>query len=724
MFGWGTSKASRNSQHAKASSAVQLPSTLRGNLVHAVNEGAGMSMLKRSSTSELENVGEVLGEGNFGVVKLRRDKNTGEPRAVKTVIKPDHWDRARLIREAEVMQNLDHPHILRLFAWHECEDSVVMVTEFCAGGEIIKAVDKAKREGIALHQGWAAMVFQQLFEAASYIHDRGLVHRDIKSGNLLLMRAPESPMHLFKTTPHAVVVDLGLAEIFGLSVRSTFALPSRTKKGLGDVKGTAGTMAPEVWRGSSGPKADIWSIGCVFYEMYADRLPYMPGDPQDSRAETWMKLHSTTNVDWSPMLTNSGEEAKDLCRQLLNTCEKERPCAKECLKHAWFRKFISSCPKDACSQISDLPTLCKAMCQWQNLKPMHRAVCLKLASESSGTSKFAVIFSQIDTDNNGILTQAELTEALHNFGVDVILAAQVADALDYNRDGSCEYLEFAAACLSSLGTEYDEMLWQEFCLLDLSGTGRLNTSSFSRLLEKLKPLCVSHSLQFPQLDTDGDGHIDWYEFASVFGRPGVDYSTLRYGKADVLQRLQTASGSPGRDARAGAAVVHSPHQVAQQSVIDAGRGTTGGRVRSKSPPGKTEATPLLKKRIAGMAERMPAPSPSAASATATPPSKLAAPAKCAAPRSGKDGASSGGGSGGGGAGAAAAATNGSARKAKVIIVSRTSDNFESCRPHRQRRSRIVSGDETGVPSTYPISESRLPEVPPSTITPSFLKGWK
>eukprot|EP00927_Polykrikos_kofoidii_P083931 TRINITY_DN8720_c1_g3_i1.p1 TRINITY_DN8720_c1_g3~~TRINITY_DN8720_c1_g3_i1.p1 ORF type:complete len:692 (-),score=153.58 TRINITY_DN8720_c1_g3_i1:33-2108(-) len=691
MFGWGSSKSSR------ATVPQQLPSTLRGDLVAAVNEGTSSSLLKRSVTSELENVGEVLGEGNYGVVKLRRDKNTGVPRAVKTVVKPDHWDHARLIREAEVMQNLDHPHILRLFAWHEMEDSIVMVTEFCAGGEIIKAVEKAKRENVALHQGWMAMVFQQLLEGISYIHDRGLVHRDIKSGNLLLMRAPETPATLFKTTPHAVVVDLGLAEIFGMGAKSVFGIGNKSKF-LGDVRGTAGTMAPEVWKGVSGPKSDIWSLGCVFYEMMTGKLPYLPADPQDARAETWTKLISTTNVEWSSMLTNSGEDAKDFCRSMLAIGEKERPTSKELLKHSWINKFISSCPKDEESQVCDMPKLCLALCQWQSLKPMHRAVCLKLASESSGTSKFAVIFSLIDTDNNGVLTQPELTEALQNFGVSFGLAAQVADTLDYNGDGSCEYLEFAAACLSSLGEEYDEMLWQEFCVLDLGSTGTLNHSSFSRLLDKLKPLCVSHKMNFPDLDADGDGQIDWFEFASVFGRPGVDYSRIQRRKTIALES-------------------HPVCHTSQQQAAAANAHSSG---TAQAAPAKAKAEAPPKRPPAKLDKKA---SNSALTDAVTAAVSLTAPAKATSAKSSSKASLSRSNTGGGSAGAPAA-QNGASRKAKVTIISAKTEHYEAMRPHRQRSSQALSSEETGVPLAVCCSEPRPPVVPASTLTPVFLKSRK
>eukprot|EP00929_Paragymnodinium_shiwhaense_P001901 TRINITY_DN10210_c0_g1_i1.p1 TRINITY_DN10210_c0_g1~~TRINITY_DN10210_c0_g1_i1.p1 ORF type:complete len:744 (+),score=177.27 TRINITY_DN10210_c0_g1_i1:183-2414(+) len=524
--GQQTSLGGKKGSNVNNNGQKMLQPTLRSQLVDScfVEGGGadGQPLLKRSSTAELESYSQVLGEGAYGVVKLRRHAKTGEPRAVKTVKMLEHWDIARLTREAEMMQNLDHPHILRIFGWHVANDHMVMVTEYCAGGELTKAIQKAREvEKKAVHQGWLSAAFQQLFEALAYCHDRGLVHRDIKSGNIMLMRVQKPGVSLFKTRPHCVLVDLGLAQIVD-SKRSGWGF---SKQGQEEVRGagTACTMAPEVWYGDSGAKTDIWSLGIVLYEIFAQRLPFIPADPDDCSRETWVKLFKEHQIDWVPVMHAFGPDAKDLCFRMLQTDPRQRPAATDCLSHIWFERYLSSCPMDE-SQINDVQQLCESITYWPKLLPMHKAICLKLSSESIGTAKFAAIFSRIDTDNSGTLSQQELVGALTTtFGVETETAIRTAQALDYNGDGSCEYLEFAAACLSSLGEEYDILLLQEFCHLDNRCKGNLTRNNFGRLIARIKPLCLSRHLAFPDIDTDGDGFIDFLEFCEVFGRPGVDY---------------------------------------------------------------------------------------------------------------------------------------------------------------------------------------------------------
>jgi serine/threonine protein kinase len=207
----------------------------------------------RSSTLDLEKVGDILGEGRYGVVKKRLDKSTGEARAVKLAKRHEHWDSARLVREAEVLERLDHPYILRISGWHQSPDnanpeSMSMVTEFCEGGELQDAIKRIRKEGEErIHLGWLTMVFRQLFGAIAYCHDRGLIHRDIKKHNIMLMHAPSTVMDLYKTTPHVVLVDFGLAQV--VDPRSSgFNLFSKANDD-NLVAGTPGTIAPEVWKG-------------------------------------------------------------------------------------------------------------------------------------------------------------------------------------------------------------------------------------------------------------------------------------------------------------------------------------------------------------------------------------------------------------------------------------------------------------------------------------------
>eukprot|EP00927_Polykrikos_kofoidii_P009432 TRINITY_DN13932_c0_g1_i3.p1 TRINITY_DN13932_c0_g1~~TRINITY_DN13932_c0_g1_i3.p1 ORF type:complete len:713 (+),score=102.39 TRINITY_DN13932_c0_g1_i3:167-2305(+) len=609
MFAWARQNSSKSAgaleKKADPRDSIPLPETLRSFLVVSGISGQG-GLLKRSSTFDLETVGTVLGEGNFGVVKLRRDKHTGEPRAVKTCVKPEHWDRGRLVREAEMLQRLDHPHLLRIFGWHEELDTVTMVTEFCPGGELLKAVAVARKTE-QLHEGWSAMVFSQLLHAMSYCNDRGIVHRDIKGSNIMLMGEVFPQTDLFKTMPHAMVVDLGLAQVFDTTSPWRGLNFKWGKQGPENIRGTASTMAPEVWSGSFGPKADIWSIGCVLYQLFTSKLPFVNPDPEDQRPESWQRL-LRHEVDWVPFLAKSSEEAQQMCQMLLTTDEKARPSAKECLCHKWFERFLSSCPGASDTGI-DFDGVVKALVAWKDTTTMHRAVCLRIASECSEVRKFAAIFTQMDLDKNGVLSTEEVTLALRQHGISDYVGNAVVEALDFNGDGCCEYLELGAACLSMLGSEYDNLVWQEFKMLDMMNQGKLNMVCFNRFIEKLKPLDFGRSFTLNDLDTNRDGFISWEEFAAAFGRPGVDYNAFgqsaRAARADRQSRYENGD-SPHLQA--------APSPKAQGSRMSSTEGAPAPKAGARS---FGRASIMMGSPLDPSSAHMAAPKASASSATST-----------------------------------------------------------------------------------------------------------
>lgn len=490
-------------------------STLRSSYVKG-GDAAGTRLV------DLESPGDLLGQGSYGTVHRRRDKHSDQYRVVKTVVKPAHWDNERLTHEAEIMRNLDHPHILRLFGWAQDHSSMYMIMEYCEGGELLEAVKKCRQKYIDMSEAWASTVIRQILEAIAYCHGKGVVHKDLKSGNILLLHKPRGPS-LFSETPHGIVADLGLAEICGNTDWRGF-----TKRGS-QIAGTASTMAPEVWNGSCGPKCDIWSLGCVLFELYASRLPFKAPEGTGWQKDVWLRLHKK-GPNWHSMSCAS-KEARSLCIDMLCFKERNRPTARVCLEHSWIASFIgTSVP------FQEIVKVCDAACLWPDRSPMQRAICLKLAAAENATSGFAAIFSSWDSDRNGVLSRLELVNALHLAGIQESTARKVAVALDYDGDGTCEYLEFAAACLSSLDDQFDEMLWREFTALDMRGTGQLTTKAMAPLFEALTPWAASRKLKIPNLDTDGDGVVNFEEFCTFFGRPGA--SARRQLILDARQVLQ------------------------------------------------------------------------------------------------------------------------------------------------------------------------------------------
>merc|ERR1740130_1079495 len=144
------------------------------------------------------------------------EPKTSQCRIIKTCMANPGWDSWRLTMEAKILQNLDHPHILRVFSWCEYDNVnyVSICMDNCAGGELPKAVRAMRQANQAaqsmgnvggISQSWVATAIRQCLGALAYVHSKGLVHKDIKGANLLLQYAVSPDSKMLGTLPHIVI---------------------------------------------------------------------------------------------------------------------------------------------------------------------------------------------------------------------------------------------------------------------------------------------------------------------------------------------------------------------------------------------------------------------------------------------------------------------------------------------------------------------------------------
>ncbi|MCB9596255.1 MAG: serine/threonine protein kinase [Sandaracinaceae bacterium] len=209
----------------------------------------------------------LLGEGGIGQVFEATHLALGTAVAVK-VLRPELADtellRKRFEREARALTELSHPHIVAVTDVGVSDGTPYLVMEKVEG----RPLSSVLRAG-PLDPPRALELTRQILRAVGHAHERGLVHRDLKPGNILLREVDGRD--------HAVVLDFGLARYTGERGRQGTALTRR-----GSLIGTPAYMAPEQAAGGQvDERADVYAIGLVAYEMLTGRRPFLERDAPD-----------------------------------------------------------------------------------------------------------------------------------------------------------------------------------------------------------------------------------------------------------------------------------------------------------------------------------------------------------------------------------------------------------------------------------------------------------
>jgi serine/threonine-protein kinase len=253
----------------------------------------------------------AIGAGGMGEVYRARDPKLGRDVAIKVL--PEAFARdadrmARFQREAKVLASLSHPNIATIYGLEDSGSTRALVMELVEGPTL---ADRIKAGPIPVDE--AVRIARQIADALEYAHERGIVHRDLKPANVKV------------TNDDTVkVLDFGLAKAlegdpssFDISTSPTI---SRMATMQGVLLGTAAYMSPEQAKGRSvDRRADIWSFGCVLYEMLTGKVAF-PGESVTDTLATVIRAEP----DWSQLPAATPMRVRVLLQRSLQKDPKQR----------------------------------------------------------------------------------------------------------------------------------------------------------------------------------------------------------------------------------------------------------------------------------------------------------------------------------------------------------------------------------------------------------------
>lgn len=391
-----------------------------------------------------------MGTGSFGACYLCKDKRTGDERVVKAAGKSQvKLPVEDVEREIMVMLELDHPHVVRLYEWYEGTSSIYLVLDALNGGTLHDVVlQNFQAQGKGIAEDWIRTVMRQVMEAMAYCHSRRVIHKDIKDENIMLLR--KDPEY---AEPHTVIIDLGVSEMFGL------ADPQGKM-----MAGTPTTMAPEVWTGVFGPKCDVWSTGCVMFELLAGDVPFCAKsfDPKD-----WRALHKR-GPRWDMVRTS--KLGRELCSKMLTFSEAERPTFAESVRHGWFAapsQTLKAVPAAALARLQE----------FAEQTALKRGLMLEIAARLplNQADRIVKFFKAFDENQDGGISRDEMQNGFKRMGLkDPKLMDKLFQALDVDSDGILTLNEFSAGVLMLFNDLLEERFLALFRKYDADGDGRLN----------------------------------------------------------------------------------------------------------------------------------------------------------------------------------------------------------------------------------------------------------
>jgi serine/threonine-protein kinase len=204
----------------------------------------------------------VVGEGAMGIVYLANDPEIERPVAVKTLREMSEASpaarsdlEARFLKEARLAGRLQHPNVVTVYEVGHEQDVSFIAMEYVDG----ESLNRAVAEGPEFDTAARLEIVRQVAQALQHAHERGVVHRDIKPGNILVTRSRQ-----------VKVADFGIGKLLS----SGTADLTRT----GQMLGSPAYMSPEQIRGEKlDGRSDLFSLGVVFYELLTGSRPF-PGD--------------------------------------------------------------------------------------------------------------------------------------------------------------------------------------------------------------------------------------------------------------------------------------------------------------------------------------------------------------------------------------------------------------------------------------------------------------
>ena len=455
-----------------------------------------------------------IGEGAYGKIYKVKNKQSGDIRAMKQIIKNKIPDITKFQTEIKILSMVDHPNIVRLFEVIEDDKYFNLFQELCTGGELYK-----KFTSTTLTEKYIAKIFNQIISAVSYCHEIGIVHRDLKFENILFASEDEdSPIK---------IIDFGFSALLGKKPeikdednKDKKVDPNSMKQyGYKRLKSKVGTLyyiSPEIIKGNYDEKCDIWACGVILYVLLGGCFPFVGNNDKEVYNLITQVKYDLDKENWK----NVSKSAKDLIKNML-TPAKNRFTAKQVLASKWLKIKLKDEADDKSEYMLDYKNI-TAYKKYNKFKQIILAfIASRLTSDES--KKLSAIFCNIDEDKKGFITYEDFSKyVINEYEVDNIIDNEKEilegfQSVDLDQNNLMDYTEFLAANLSPRLFMKESKLKEAFRTFDSDDTGFIKKEDIIRVLklENLEDKNTIANSFITENDFDKDGKINFTDFTTL-----------------------------------------------------------------------------------------------------------------------------------------------------------------------------------------------------------------
>jgi calcium-dependent protein kinase len=435
---------------------------------------------------------DVLGGGHFGTVRIgyKRNEVPRKMYAIKSISKKNlsAKDLDDLMKEVEIISQLDHPNIVKLLETYHDQYYFHLVMELCTGKEVF---DRIIEEG-HISEYKVANIIYKVLSAIFYCHNQGITHRDIKPENILFeTNDPDSEIK---------IIDFGLSRKYDPNQK------------MHTILGTPYYVAPEVLKGEYDNKCDIWSIGAISYIMLSGEPPFNGS----SNHEIFNRIINDDLIFPTSRWKNVSNDAMDFIKKCMEKNPDKRITPHEAVTHQWFKEILKNLQNKS-NLDSELLCNLKGFNSPNKFKKMVLKFLVNQLSQKD-MKKLRQTFYAMDIDQYGQINLSELENAfkMANITVSEDELKKIIEIAD-RENGVLDYSEFLVACINQKKFIDKEKLTSAFKYFDIDGSGYIDASDLKNaLLRSGKKILNTEDIEAMIEEAAHKEKISLEEFLSLF----------------------------------------------------------------------------------------------------------------------------------------------------------------------------------------------------------------